>query len=93
MTDRIVYLVLSAGGGVDGMDNTDKGGTLVSASFDKAATQGKYGIDCRYKIEPQVVDVEVARNEALAKLSQLDRLVLFGEGRRPKPEHVLRREP
>lgn len=83
MTDLIVYQVITNGGGCDGLDHTDKGGTLVTASFDKAVVTGKYGKDERYRIEPKVIDLEQAKRAALAKLNPVDRLALFGSKGRP----------
>lgn len=83
MTDLIVYQVISAAGGVDGMDRHELGGTLVTASFDKAAVTKKYGVDERYIIEPKVIDLEVAKREAMAKLNPIDRLALFGSKGKP----------
>ena len=79
MTDRIVYQVVSQPGGVDGMDHNNKGGTIVFVTFNRDAAHGKYGTDCRYRIEPIVVDTVKAKAEAKTKLNLLDRLVLLGD--------------
>jgi hypothetical protein len=72
---RVVFLVHSAGGGVDGRDPSDKP-RLVWATYDQEAAQKcceKWNVK-----EPKVeaVDVNEAKRKALAKLSELDRLVL-----------------
>lgn len=75
MTDKIIYLLISKGGGVDGMDFTDKGGQMRAAAFDRETLEkhpGKPWAD----IEARVVDVEKTRKAALAKLNPLDKLVL-----------------
>ena len=74
--DTIVYLVTSAPGGVDGRDHTDKGGTLLLATLDRAEAERRVGKDCRYILTPTVVDFAAARHRALAKLDKLDKLVL-----------------
>lgn len=83
MTDLIVYQVITKPGGVDGLDHTDKGGTVVNASFDKAAMTEKYGRDCRYRIEPTVIDLGQTKEAALAKLTRIEKLALFGSKGRP----------
>ena len=85
--DKIVYLVKTAPGGVDGMDHTDKGGQLALATFERAAAEKFIGKDCRYKLEPTVVDTATAKAAALAKLDKLDRLVLGfdAKGNRTQP--------
>lgn len=83
MTDIIVYKVVSQPGGVDGLDFNDKGGTLVNASFEKQPMTLKYGNDCRYRIEPTVIDLDTAKREAMAKLTMIDRLALFGSKGQP----------
>jgi hypothetical protein len=77
MTDRIVYQVVSEPGGVDGRDHNDKGGTVIYATFEKDAATRRKGNDSRLRIEPIVVDVEAVMKAAMAKLSLVDRLVLF----------------
>lgn len=75
MTDRIIYLLISSGGGIDGRDHTDKGGQMRAASFSRLELErhpGKPWAD----IEPCVVDIETQRKVALAKLSPLDKLIL-----------------
>ena len=74
--DRIIYLVKTEPGGCDGMDHTDKGGQLVSATFDRAEAEKFIGKDSRYHLEPTVVDMEKAHKGAIAKLNLLDRLIL-----------------
>lgn len=86
MTDRIVYQVISQPGGVDGLDHGDKGGLLVNASFDKQTMYGKYGKDCRFRIEATVIDMEKAKAHAMAKLDVIDRLALLHY----RPEKVTR---
>jgi len=73
--DRIVYTVRTAPGGVDGRDHTDKGGTLVAASYYKSDV-AKYENDTRYRVKPIVLNLANARAKALAKLDPIDRLVL-----------------
>lgn len=82
--DRIVYVLVSTGGGVDGLDHTDKGGQDLEAFFDieSAEKSPKYHYA---KIEKRVVEFDDARKEAIAKLNPIDKLVL-GVGA-PKMTH------
>mgnify|MGYP003582407657 CR=1 FL=1 len=79
MTDRIAYLLITQPGGVDGLDRDDKGGVIVAASFSKERIERRKGLDCRYRIEPRVVN-EDDKRKALAKLDKLDRLLLGIDG-------------
>ena len=75
MTDRIVYQLITKGGGMDGRDHTDRGGKLIFATYTKVEAEknpNKPWCD----LKAIVVDVELARRNALAKLDPLDRLVL-----------------
>lgn len=78
MTDRIMYLVISEPGGVDGLDNTDKGGAVVGAHFSKVDAERQKGNDSRLRLTPTVIDDEVVRAQAMAKLTLVERRVLFG---------------
>lgn len=73
--DKIVYIVWTSGGGVDGMDRSDKSKPRF-ASFDKQVAESELGHWDRKELEKAVIDVEAARKEALAKLGPVDRLVL-----------------
>jgi hypothetical protein len=73
--DKIIYLLVSTGGGVDGRDHTDKGGRILAATYDKAGFDKHPGRPWA-RIESRVVDMELARRYALAKLTPLDKLVL-----------------
>lgn len=75
MQDRIAYLLIAEPGGVDGMDHTDKGGTVVAASFSKDRIEKRKGLDSRYRIESRVVGQDDLRRAA-AKLDKLDKLLL-----------------
>lgn len=75
--DRIVYMVISNGGGIDGRDHTDKGGKVMLATFDKADAEGYIlNKNSWYRVESIVVDMEKAKREALKKLTKLDKLIL-----------------
>ncbi|QBJ04462.1 hypothetical protein HOV23_gp111 [Pseudomonas phage Lana] len=77
MTDRIVYQLITEPGGEDGRDHNDKGGTATYATFEKDAAIRKKGNDSRLRIEPGVVDTDQVMKEAMAKLTLVERLVLF----------------
>lgn len=72
--DRIVYLVITEPGGVDGRDHTAKGGEIVFATFDKGQAMSRK--DGWTRVESRVIDVVEARKQLLRKLSALDRLLL-----------------
>lgn len=74
--DKIVYLVVTQPGGIDGRDHTAKGGDVALATFDKAEALAKIGNGSWYRLETKVVDVVAARREVLNRLSPLDRLLL-----------------
>ena len=74
--DRIVYTVVTTGGGVDGMDHTDKGGLIVLATFNKEEAVKRIGLDCRFKLVPTVVDMDDAIRSVRAKLTTYDRSIL-----------------
>ena len=75
--DRIVYTVVSAPGGCDGMDHKARGGKVLLATYNREEALKKIGRDSRYILEKQVVDIKEAKKEALAKLTKLDTLVLL----------------
>lgn len=77
--DQIVYLRISKGGGVDGLDHTDKGGKVLQASF----SQSDIKLDGWSSLEKRVVTMREARKEALDKLNPLDKLVLGLSGETP----------
>jgi hypothetical protein len=73
--DKIIYTLVSKGGGVDGRDFTDKGGKVIAASYERKDLEKNKNLPwC--DIVPQVVDIEKATKSALAKLSPVDKLVL-----------------
>lgn len=76
LPDRIVYLLVSEGGGQDGLDHTDKGGQIVAASFLKTDIERRKGLDSRYRIERRIVDDSDVR-KALAKLDRVEMLLVF----------------
>ena len=75
MTDKIVYTLLTQGGGIDGRDHADKGGKVTAAFFDRDSAE-KYGNRPWCDIVPIVVDEAKARREAMGKLNAVDKLIL-----------------
>lgn len=73
--DKIVYLLISNGGGIDGMDRNDKGGDIVAASFDFDDID-KHANKPWGHLVKRVVNIEDARKDALKKLTPVDKLVL-----------------
>ena len=76
--DKIVYLVASNPGGVDGRDHTDKGGIIKFASFDKAKAESQ--LTGWHSLKKQVIDTMQVESEALAKLTEIENLVLGLKG-------------
>jgi hypothetical protein len=74
-SDRIVYLVKTLPGGVDGRDNSSAGGQIVLATYVKRAAEEKKGKDTRLEIERRIVD-DTDLRAAYAKLDTLDRFLI-----------------
>lgn len=70
---RLVYLVRTNGGGVDGRDPSDKP-SITFASFDPDVAKGRCNAWSKTYVES--LDVVEARKSAMAKLSPIDQLVL-----------------
>jgi len=73
MEDKIIYLVVTRGGGMDGRDWMDKGGKITYASLDKE--------DSSKHLDPwnelkSVIDDGTFLKDANKKINPLDRLVL-----------------
>jgi len=61
--DVIVYMTVSNGGGMDGMDRSDKGGHIKFASFDRDEAEAADKKDHWAHLEARVVvPAEIARN-------------------------------
>lgn len=73
--DQIVYCVWSLGGGVDGLDQSDKP-RIVAASFHKDEMQKYCGRWNESQPRAQVLNISEARRRALSKLDPIDLLVL-----------------
>lgn len=73
--DRIVYKLISKGGGIDGRDHTDQGGQLRAAFWSKVEAQAS-SLAPWCEVVPEIVNVEAAKRAALAKLNAIDLLVL-----------------
>jgi hypothetical protein len=74
-TDRIVYLVKSLPGGVDGRDNSSTGGQITFVSYAKSEAETRKGKDTRFEIERRIVDDSDVR-AAYAKLDPLERFLI-----------------
>lgn len=75
MSDRIVYTLVTQGGGVDGRDSTDKGGKVTGAYFDRLQAE-RDGNKPWCDVVAIVIDDAKTKREALAKLSPVDKLIL-----------------
>lgn len=73
--DRIVYTLVSKGGGVDGKDHTDKGGQITAASFERKALENHEG-SIYSTIVPMVVNTKDRLDSVLKKLDPIDLLIL-----------------
>ncbi len=82
-SDVIVYCVVSKGGGMDGMDRSDKGGLIKSASFTEA--EAREACDAWSDVLTLVVSPNAIAFAALDKLNAVERLCLYGERGRPEP--------
>lgn len=76
MTDTIIYRVVTNGGGIDGLDHTDKGGKVLWAGTDKNRIPSKYNIKGWYTIESTVVDLKEEADKAVRSLDPIARLAL-----------------
>jgi hypothetical protein len=75
LQDRILYIVVTEGGGQDGRDHTDKGGKVMLATFDLDEAKKRVGSDSRFKIEKRIVNEDDVK-KALAKLDPIDLLLV-----------------
>ena len=75
MTDTIVYTTVSKGGGIDGMDHTDKGGNVTGAYLDKQKATKNPNAPWN-TVVPIVVDLEELAKKTLAKLDPVARLAV-----------------
>jgi len=74
MTDSIVYVVIRDGGGMDGMDHTDKGGEITFASSDRKGADD--ACDHWSKVDAQVHDLNKIAKKAYHKLDGLEQYAL-----------------
>jgi hypothetical protein len=70
---RLVYLVRTVGGGVDGRDPSDKP-CVTFASFDPDVAEGRCNAWSKTHVES--LDIIETRKRAMDKLSPVERLVL-----------------
>lgn len=73
--DRIGYILVSEAGGVDGLDNNDKGGKEIAAFYTEQEALGSQKYP-HAKLEKRVLEIEKIREEALKKLTPTEILVL-----------------
>lgn len=83
LPDRILYTVLTKGGGQDGRDHTDRGGKIMLATFDIDEAKKRVGQDGRFAIQKQIVNEDDVKR-ALAKLDPIELLLV---------KHAVNREP
>lgn len=80
MADTIVYLAISKGGGIDGMDGSP-GGNITAAHLTRVEAEKNPNLPWN-DIKAEVFDLEKVAKEAWAKLNPVDRLALeqaFGQ--------------
>lgn len=77
LQDQIVYQVVTNGGGIDGMDRSDKGGQIKFASFDRTEAEKHVTPWDTLKLaafsSKELLDI---KKKALKKLDGIDQLVL-----------------
>jgi hypothetical protein len=83
LPDRILYTVVTEGGGQDGRDHTDTGGKVMLATFDLEEAKKRKGSDSRFKIEKRIVNEDDVK-KSMAKLDPIDLLLVA---------HAINREP
>lgn len=85
MSDRIVYVVTSKPGGVDGRDHTAKGGPRIAFTSKAEAEKKKTAWD---DVVPTIITAEeapqIVRN-ARAKLTPVELLLLCESFKQPTP--------
>jgi hypothetical protein len=77
MTDTIVYTVVSKGGGIDGLDHTDKGGKVMGAYLQRTDIPKKYRVEGWYEVKPEVIDLAAIAKRTVSKLDPVERLALI----------------
>lgn len=76
-SDKIIYQVISKGGGMDGMDHTDKGGQVQFASFEREEAENKITPWTELKlIAMSGKEITELRKKVLAKLDGTEKLVI-----------------
>ena len=73
--DTIVYLAISKGGGVDGLDHTDKGGNITDVFLSREAAEKRPNASWSI-IKPEVFDLAKVAEATLKKLDPVERLAL-----------------
>ncbi len=75
MPDTIVYCLIAKGGGVDGMDHTDKGGRITKAYLTRTQAEKDGNLPWN-TIEPRVYDLDEELRKLLRTLDPVQRLAL-----------------
>jgi len=88
---RIVYIVWYQAGGIDGRSTEPRSIALATFDEKEAEIKAKAGW-CEEEVEVRAVDMHDAKNNALRKLSPLDKLAL-GLGTPPAKEEQTNRSP
>ena len=76
MADTIVYTTVSKGGGVDGMDASDKGGEITGAYLLKESAS-RTSITAYNTVNPIVVDLNAIAEKTLNELDPVTRLAII----------------
>lgn len=75
MADTIVYTTISKGGGIDGMDHTDKGGRVTGAYLDKGKATKNPNAPWN-NVVAVVVDLEEVAKDAIKAMDPVTRLAI-----------------
>jgi hypothetical protein len=78
MTDKIIYKVVTNGGGIDGRDSSDKGGTVKFASLVREEAEKKVDAWSTLKVDV-IQNFEEEAKKALTLLDPVERLLIEWE--------------
>lgn len=75
MAVQIIYTLVTNGGGVDGLDHTDKGGKVVGVfGFESVAKASPRAPWC--SVVPMMVDLDLVAKRAWEKLDPIERYAI-----------------
>lgn len=75
MTDTIIYVAVSIGGGIDGRDSSDTGGTITAAFLSRKEAEKNPNAPWN-TIRPEVYDLDEVARSTLARMTPVERLAV-----------------